>query len=48
MEKQVSILLVGIGGYGEVYVRSLLDHAEDGRFAVKGIIFQGSIRPFPL
>ncbi len=38
MEKQVSILLVGIGGYGEVYVRSLLNHAADGRFIIKGVV----------
>ena len=38
MGKQVSILLVGIGGYGEVYVNSLLNHESDDKWFICGIV----------
>src|SRR5665647_117886 len=42
MEKKVSILLVGIGGYGNLYVNELLDHGDEHNVEIAGIV-----DPFP-
>ena len=36
MAKPISIVLVGLGGYGEFYIRALLDHRDDQRFRIVG------------
>lgn len=38
MRKPVSIVLVGIGGMGSVYLASLLQHKESGRFRLAGTV----------
>ena len=38
MSKNVSILLVGIGGYGKTYVNALLDNWDDNRFTISGAV----------
>ncbi|NMB45866.1 MAG: Gfo/Idh/MocA family oxidoreductase [Firmicutes bacterium] len=38
MSNQVSVVLVGIGGYGNNYVRALLDHEDDQRFHITGVV----------
>lgn len=43
--KEISILLVGIGGYGENYVAALLPEIRDER--LKGIKIAGVVDPFP-
>lgn len=43
--KEISILLVGIGGYGENYVAALLPDIPDER--LKGIKIAGTVDPFP-
>jgi predicted dehydrogenase len=42
VNKTVSIVLVGIGGYGNLYVDTLLDNAE-----LRGLTFAGVVNPFP-
>lgn len=42
MERKVSIVLVGIGGYGNEYVNALLDNSE-----LKGLTIAGVVDPFP-
>ncbi len=43
--KEISILLVGIGGYGENYVAALLPDIQDER--LKGIRIAGIVDPYP-
>ncbi len=38
MKKPVSIVLVGIGGMGSVYLAALLQNREDGRFRLAGTV----------
>jgi len=38
MRKPVSIVLVGAGGYGNVYLSSLLDHPENQSFTIAGVV----------
>ncbi len=38
MAQPVSILLVGIGGYGEMYLSALLDRPDDDRFQLVGVV----------
>jgi len=37
-EKSVSILLVGIGGYGNTYVEGLLDNRCDEKYHIAGVV----------
>ncbi len=36
--KKVKIVLVGIGGYGQIYVKSLLEQIHDGTFSIAGAV----------
>lgn len=38
MKKPVSILLVGVGGYGNLYVNALLDKSNDEEYKIAGIV----------
>jgi Predicted dehydrogenases and related proteins len=38
MDRKVSVLLSGIGGYGELYVRSIFEHEGEGRCNIAGIV----------
>jgi Predicted dehydrogenases and related proteins len=38
MKEKVSILLVGIGGYGNTYVEELLEAGEDNNAYIKGVV----------
>jgi len=40
--KPVSVVLVGIGGYGNLYVDALLDEMEE-----KGVKIVGVVEPYP-
>ena len=42
MEEKTSILLVGIGGYGNTYVNALLDHGREHHAEIAGVV-----DPFP-
>ncbi len=39
---KVKVMLAGIGGYGDGYLKKLLAEADDGRFTVEGLV-----EPFP-
>jgi predicted dehydrogenase len=42
MDRDISILLAGIGGYGEVYAKELLEYSGDRKFHIAGVV-----EPFP-
>ena len=38
MVKKVSIVLVGAGGYGNIYISELLNNIDKGKFTIVGIV----------
>jgi len=38
MAKKISIVLVGAGGYGNIYVRELLSNMDKGKFSIIGVV----------